>query len=196
MGLFDIFKKSVSAKDQASTTTQKSNATNASRNANTDQSGGVITPASRDPSYITHKLLFVGTAADWSQVIDRDLHRLQQTCGFRFVPDAAQAIAAFHEEFYAIVVHASVAWHHHPTHSQNKGFTLLTAVHAANVFAYELGCGGGMVGLSETFDHPYLLQIGLGDNRNNWRRACNVPQRIEEDAEHAKFRMRRDAKVK
>jgi HD-like signal output (HDOD) protein len=90
----------------------------------------------------------------------------------------------------------AVAWHHHPTRSPDKGFTLLTAVHAANVFAYELGCGTGTSALPEVFDHPYLIQIGLGDNRNDWRKACNVPQRIEEDAEHAKFRMRRDAKIK
>ena len=467
MGLFDTFKKSASAKDQAGTTPQKSNATIASRNPNTDQSSGVITVTSRDPAAITHKLLFIGTPADWSQVIDRDLRRLQQTWGLQFVPDAAQAITALHEEFHAIIVHASlaaeptvtealkntpaktvrvvlcdtadrsevarwsatganpvsqstdaanlaatisrtarvqewmtdagirkllalckklpampklyaqvskelsspngsidvvaqliaqdpvmtakilqvvnsaffalgrqvsepadavkflgaertrslillagvftqfegvncpgfqpeqiwnhclqvgalarnvamaetknaktaeaaftaglvhdlgklilaanvpamcnaieqlhkskqvtqreaemqvlgtthaelaacllgtwalplpvleaVAWHHHPTRSDDKGFTLLTAVHAANVFAYELGCGSGTAALPETFDHPYLLQIGLGDNRNDWRKACNVPQLIEEDSEHAKFRLRRDAKIK
>ena len=90
----------------------------------------------------------------------------------------------------------AVAWHHHPTRSDDKGFTLLTAVHAANVFAYELGGGSGTAALPEVFDHNYLLQIGLGENRNDWRKACNVPQLIEEDTEHAKFRMRRDAKLK
>ena len=90
----------------------------------------------------------------------------------------------------------AVAWHHHPTRSSDKGFSLLTAVHAANVFAYELGCGSGTNALPEVFDHPYLLQIGLGDNRNEWRKACNVPHRPEEDAEHAKFKLRRDAKRK
>jgi HD-like signal output (HDOD) protein len=467
MGLFDTFKKSVSAKDQANTATQKANASTAARNPNTDQSSDAIVVAGREPAAITHKLLFVGTPADWSRVIDRDLHRLQQSWGFQFVPDAAQAVAALHEEFHAIIIQAAVAaestvaealkkvpaktvrvvlcdtsdrsevarwsvtganpvsqstdasnlaatinrtarvqewmtdagikkllalckklpampklysqvskelsspngsidvvaqliaqdpvmtakilqvvnsaffalgrqvsepadavmflgaertrslillagvftqfdgvgcpgfmpepiwnhslqvgalartitmaetknaklaeaaftaglvhdmgklilaanvpamcnsigqlhkskqltqreaetqvlgtthaelaacllgswglplpvleavaWHHHPTRSPDKGFTLLTAVHAANVFAYEVGCGSGTAALPETFDHPYLLQIGLGDNRNDWRKACNVPQRIEEDAEHAKFRMRRDAKIK
>ena len=467
MGLFDTFKKAVSAKDQASTATQKSNTPAASRNPNTDHSSGVVTVASRDPNAITHKLLFVGTPPNWSQVIDRDLHRLQPTWGFQFVPDAAQAVTALHEEFYAIIAqdffaadaaiaerlksistktvrvvlcntsdrtevarwsasganpisqttdaanlaasisrtarvqdwmtdtgikkllalcrklpampklysqvsnelsspngsidvvaqliaqdpvmtakllqvvnsaffalgrqvsepseavmflgaertrslillagvftqfegvacpgftpeqiwnhslqvetlarnvtmvetrnaktaeaaftaglihdmgklilaanvpamcnaieqlhkskqltqreaemqvlgttHAelaacllgtwalplpvleAVAWHHHPTRSPDKGFTLLTAVHAGNVFAYELGCGTGTAALPEVFDNNYLLQIGLGENRNDWRKACNVPQLIEDDSEHAKFRLRRDAKLK
>ncbi len=465
MGLFDTFKKSVSAKETASTATQKSTTPVAARNPNTDQSGGVITSASRDLSNITEKLLFVGTPADWSQVIDRDLHRLQQTWGLQFLPDTTQAIQALQEELYAVVVQASaaadpalaealkkistktvrvvlcdtadrsevarwsatganpisqttdaanlaanisriarvqewmadagikkllalcrklpampklyaqvskelsspngsidvvaqliaqdpvmtakilqvvnsaffalgrqvsepsdavmflgaertrslillagvftqfdgvgcpgfmpepiwnhslqvgalartitmaetknaklaeaaftaglihdmgklilaanvpamcnsieqlhkskqltqreaemqvlgtthaelaacllgtwalplpvleaVAWHHHPERSSDKGFTLLTAVHAANVFAYELGCGSGTNALPETFDHPYLIQIGLGATRNDWRKACNVPHRAEEDAEHAKFRIRHDAK--
>ena len=466
MGLFDTFKKTVSAKDQASTVAQKTSTPASS--PNTDQRSELISSLARDPAAITHKLLFVGTPADWSLVIDRDLHRLQPTWGLHFVPDTAQAITALQgTEFFAINIHASlatdaaldkalkekaghavrvvlcntsdrqevarwsaaganpisqntdaenlaatvsrisrvqewmtdagikklltlcrklpampklyaqvsnelsstngsidvvaqlisqdpvmtskilqvvnsaffalgrqvsepsdavmflgaertrslillagvftqfdgvacpgfspeqvwnhslqvatlarnvtiaetknaktaeaaftaglihdmgklilaanvptmcnaveqlhkskrvtqreaemqvlgtthaelaacmlgtwalplpvleaVAWHHHPTRSDDKGFTLLTAVHAANVFAYELGCGTGTAALPEIFDHNYLLQIGLGENRNDWRKTCNVPQRIEEDGEHAKFRMRRDAKIK
>ncbi len=468
MGLFDTFKKTVSAKDKASTETQKTSASVSASNQNRDQRSELISSLARDPASITHKILFVGTPEDWNLVIDRDLHRLQPTWGLQFVSDATQAVAALRvTEFFAINIHASlaadavldkaltektghsvrvvlcntsdrnevarwsatgantvsqntdagnlaatvsriarvqewmsdagikkllslcrklpampklyssvsnelsspngsidvvaqliaqdpimtakilqvvnsaffalgrqvnepsdavmflgaertrslillagvftqfegvacpgfspdqiwnhslqvatlsrniaiaetknakiaeaaftaglihdmgklilaanvpamcnaveqlhkskqlsqreaemqvlgtthaelaacllgtwalplpvleaVAWHHHPTRSDDKGFTLLTAVHAANVFAYELGCGTGTAALPEIFDHNYLLQIGLGENRNDWRKACNVPQRIEEDGEHAKFRMRRDAKVK
>jgi len=466
MGLFDTFKKTAPAKDQASAANQKPTSVSTPQNSNTDQRGASIVGASRDPKAITHQLLFVGTPTDWSHVVDRDLSRLKPNWGCRFVPDTAQAIAALTADFHAIVMHSSVAgdpafaealkkvaaktvriilcdtsdrtevarwsatganpisqltdaanlsgsisriaqvqewmldsgikklmaqcrklpampklysqvsnelsspngsidvvaqliaqdpvmtakilqvvnsaffalgrqvsepgeavmflgaertrslvllagvftqfegvncpgfspeliwnhslqvgalartitmaetrnaktaeaaftaglihdmgklilaanvpamcasieqlhkskqlpqreaemqvlgtthaelaacllgswalplpvleavaWHHHPTRSSDKAFSLLTAVHAANVFAYELGCGTGSSALPETFDHYYLLQIGLGDNRNDWRKACNVPQRIEEDAEHAKFRLRRDAKV-
>ena len=466
MGLFDTFRKTASAKDQASTATQKTSTPASS--PDTDQRSGLISSLAGDSAAITHKLLFVGTPADWSQVIDRDLHRLQPTWGLQFVPDAAQAITALQgTDFLAINIHGSlaadaaldealkknaghavrvvlcntsdrtevarwsatgantisqhtdaanlaatvsriarvqewmtdagikklltscrklptmprlysqvsselsspngsidvvaqliaqdpvmtakilqvvnsaffalgrqvsdpsdavmflgaertrslillagvftqfegvacpgfspeqiwnhslqvaalarniamaetknaktaeaaftaglihdmgklilaanvpamcnaveqlhkskqvtqrvaeiqvlgtthaelaacllgtwalplpvleaVAWHHHPTRAPDKGFTLLTAVHAANVFAYELGCGTGTAALPETFDHDYLLQIGLGESRNDWRKACKVPQRIEEDAEHARFRMRRDSKIK
>ena len=89
----------------------------------------------------------------------------------------------------------AVAWHHHPTTSKDKGFSLLTAVHVANVFAYELGCGSQKASLPEVLDHEYLIQVGLGDNRNDWRKACNIPQRIEEDAEHAKIRLRIESKI-
>ena len=89
----------------------------------------------------------------------------------------------------------SVAWHHHPTTSRDKGFSLLTAVHVANVFAYEMGAGSQKSSLPETLSHEYLIQIGLGNNRNDWRKACNIPQRIEEDAEHTKIRLRIEAKI-
>lgn len=88
----------------------------------------------------------------------------------------------------------AVAWHHTPTRSADKGFSLLTAVHAANVFAYELGCGTGGSALPEKFDHAYLDQIDLGDRRNEWRKACNVPAKQEEDGEYARLRARRAAK--
>lgn len=89
----------------------------------------------------------------------------------------------------------AVAWHHAPMRSADKGFSLLTAVHVANVFAYELGCGTGGSALPEQFDHAYLDQMDLGDRRNDWRKACNLPAKQEEDAEHARLRARRAAKI-
>lgn len=89
----------------------------------------------------------------------------------------------------------AVAWHHAPTRSADESFSLLTAVHVANVFAYELGCGAGGSALPEEFDHGYLDQIDLGDRRNDWRKACNVPTKQDEDAKHARLRARREAKI-
>lgn len=89
----------------------------------------------------------------------------------------------------------AVAWHHIPTESSDRGFTLTTAVHAANIFAYEMGCGSGGNALPEKFDHAYLDQIGLGDRRNDWRKACNIPEKLEEDAEQARCRAKRAAKI-
>lgn len=89
----------------------------------------------------------------------------------------------------------AVAWHHAPTRATDPGFSLLTAVHAANVFAYELGCGTGGSALPEQFDHAYLEQIGLGDRRNDWRKACKLPEKPAEDAEVARLRVRRAAKI-
>ncbi len=89
----------------------------------------------------------------------------------------------------------AVAWHHCPTLSKDASFTLLTAVHAANVFAYESGTGTGTAALPERFDHEYLLQIELGERRNDWRKACGLPLKQEEDVEHARIRLRCEAKV-
>lgn len=88
----------------------------------------------------------------------------------------------------------AVAWHHAPMRSADESFSLLTAVHVANVFAYELGRGPGTAALPEKFDHGYLDQIALGDRRNDWRLACDIPVKREEDMEHAVLRARRAAK--
>lgn len=89
----------------------------------------------------------------------------------------------------------AVAWHHCPSRSGDAGFTPLTAVHAANVFAYEMGCGTGTQALPENFDHNYLLKIGLGECRNKWRETCGLEPRQDEDAEYKRVRLRRDAKM-
>jgi HD-like signal output (HDOD) protein len=89
----------------------------------------------------------------------------------------------------------AVAWHHCPSRSRDTGFTPLTAVHAANVFAYEMGCGPGTEALPENFDHNYLLKIGLGECRNKWRESCGLEPRQDEDAEYKRVRLRRDAKI-
>ncbi len=89
----------------------------------------------------------------------------------------------------------AVVWHHCPTRSPDREFTLLTAVHAANVFAHESGSGDGTTAMPERFDHQYLLRIQRGDRRNDWRKACGIPLQLEEDIEHARIRERREAKV-
>jgi HD-like signal output (HDOD) protein len=115
-----------------------------------------------------------------------------------------QVLGATHAELAAglmgtwalpLSVLEAVAWHHVPTRSADTGFSLLTAVHAANVFAGEMGCGSSSKGLPEKFDHAYLDQVGLGDRRNDWRKACNLPARQEEDSEYAICRARRAAKI-
>lgn len=87
----------------------------------------------------------------------------------------------------------AVAWHHCPARTNDDAFTPLTAVHAANVFSYEMG--NDTAEAVERFDHEYLLQIGLGDRRNSWREACGLPTKQEEDAEHKRARLRRESKM-
>lgn len=87
----------------------------------------------------------------------------------------------------------AVAWHHCPSQAEDVAFTPLTAVHAANVFSAEMGSVNAET--VEGFDHEYLLQVGLGDRRNDWRETCGLAAREDEDAEHKRARLRLEAKL-
>ncbi len=65
----------------------------------------------------------------------------------------------------------AIAWHHEPSRSEEKGFSLLAAVHAANIFAQESPAGEAA---RDTVDIMYLMQSGLGDCRNRWREFCGL----------------------
>jgi HD-like signal output (HDOD) protein len=84
----------------------------------------------------------------------------------------------------------AVSWHHCPAKSADTSFTPLTAVHVANVFAYEMRCGSGTATKSAGFDYDYLLRLGLGERRNAWRDAVGLPPRKTEAAEFAEARRR------
>jgi hypothetical protein len=89
----------------------------------------------------------------------------------------------------------AVAWHHFPARSWDRRFTLLTAVHLANVLAYErMPQGGGISGAGVSADIDYLQGLGLADKRNRWREACGNLVRPGEEGEWAKAQERRDAK--
>jgi HD-like signal output (HDOD) protein len=89
----------------------------------------------------------------------------------------------------------AVSWHHCPSKSGNVDFTPLTAVHVANVFAYEMSLGPAAGAKIEELDHNYLLGLGLGERRNVWRDAVGLPPLEAEEAEYKKARLRREAKV-
>ncbi len=88
----------------------------------------------------------------------------------------------------------AVAWHHCPARSSDLAFTPLTAVHVANVLVHEMDSDSATAAPPESFDHGYLLQIGLGEYRNKWRETCGLAPRPDEDAEYQRVRLRRDAK--
>ena len=60
------------------------------------------------------------------------------------------------------------AYHHQPSHSINKGFTVLTAVHVANAFQYERHPDSDDAAVSK-IDEAYLTEIGLLDRVSFWR---------------------------
>ena len=85
----------------------------------------------------------------------------------------------------------ALAWHHEPARSDEQGFTILAAVHAANVFAQESAAGDAP---RDQIDIVYLQQAGLGDCRNRWREYCGLEPRQEDSAEE-QLRRRHESKV-
>jgi HD-like signal output (HDOD) protein len=60
----------------------------------------------------------------------------------------------------------AVAFHHEPTRSQAKEFSMLTAVHVANVLSYSDENGES----SKSVDDAYLQSIGLANELPAWSR--------------------------
>ncbi|MGA2540052.1 MAG: HDOD domain-containing protein [Verrucomicrobiota bacterium] len=71
----------------------------------------------------------------------------------------------------------AVAWHHEPAKSSDTGFSLLAAVHAANVFAHQAAPQAGPAGQEPlvSVNQPYLDGIGLGGCCDRWRASCGIP---------------------
>jgi HD-like signal output (HDOD) protein len=70
----------------------------------------------------------------------------------------------------------AIAFHHEPERSAGNAFSLLAAVHVANVFAHEMellppGTGSAA---PPGIHLEYLAQIGLGDCRDRWRESCGL----------------------
>ncbi len=71
----------------------------------------------------------------------------------------------------------AVAWHHEPSQSSDTGFSLLAAVHAANIFAHQasLLAGAGGQEPPAPVNQEYLDGIGLGGRCDRWRASCGIP---------------------
>ncbi len=74
----------------------------------------------------------------------------------------------------------AVAFHHEPGHFEGQAFTLLTAVHVANVLAHESEADRGRDQANQ-IDEEYLTRIGMIDRLPQWRDICLGPQK-ENDA--------------
>jgi HD-like signal output (HDOD) protein len=84
----------------------------------------------------------------------------------------------------------AIALHHLPEKSHDTEFSLLAAVHAANVFANE----NTALGVHDDLDTNYLSRIGLPDCEPRWRDFCDLPQRQEKPSSTEIHRRRREAK--
>ena len=75
----------------------------------------------------------------------------------------------------------AIALHHHPLSVPAQAFSPLTAVHAANVLAYEASPDPtGLVG--PTIDLAYLRQLGLEERFEEWSDHCLASQSQRQEA--------------
>jgi putative nucleotidyltransferase with HDIG domain len=70
----------------------------------------------------------------------------------------------------------AIAYHHAPTESSDSSFSLLAAVHVANVFDYEKKSGDG-AGLAPQLSDDYIARLNLTEQMNQWREVCGCPPR-------------------
>ncbi len=88
----------------------------------------------------------------------------------------------------------ATAWHHRPSYSHDTTFSVLTAVHVANVFAHENGVASAGMGVPSRFDLRYLVRLGMAARRNAWREACGLPLKDEADSFEETLRRPSEAK--
>jgi putative nucleotidyltransferase with HDIG domain len=83
----------------------------------------------------------------------------------------------------------AVAWHHKPSRGFDRAFSVLTAVHAANVMAHESKDADSDSRSCPRFDVFYLAKLGLANCRNKWREGCGLP--VEDEQETFETQLRR-----
>jgi HD-like signal output (HDOD) protein len=130
-------------------------------------------------------------------------HKLQQ---LKHIPESEAELAILstsHSEIggsflgnwrLPLVIVEAVGWHHTPSQSSDHTFSVLTAVHCANVLAHETDTIKSGVGRTPHFDMMYLVRLGLVIRRNFWRDACGLPIRDEDGTLEDAARGHSDAK--
>ena len=127
--------------------------------------------------------------------------RLHQSGRMTFREAELQVLGITHAELGAcllagwglpLCILEAVAWHHQPLRSADRAFSLLTAVHGANLLAHEADPAAPEDG--EAINLEYLARIGLGDCRNRCRDFCGALalERVPDPAEQVV--RRREAK--
>jgi putative nucleotidyltransferase with HDIG domain len=127
-------------------------------------------------------------------------HRLQQHKQIQQAEAELTILSTNHAELGACLLGTwqlplriieAVAWHHKPSQSADHAFSVLTAVHAANVFAHEIAGANVDIARPSTFDVFYLAKLGLTSRRNVWREGCGLPIKDEQDTFEDQLRRRR-----
>jgi HD-like signal output (HDOD) protein len=70
----------------------------------------------------------------------------------------------------------AIGCHHSPDESADAAFSLLTAVHVADVFDYEKKAGDA-AGVAPQLAEAYVARLNLMDRVNQWREVCGCSPR-------------------
>lgn len=127
-------------------------------------------------------LLAANLPTDYSEVL-----ALAQGEGIPVSEAEQQAFDVTHAEVGAAVLGTwglpvsileAIAWHHSPRKAEDKSFSLLTAVHAANAIEREkvLHSKGK---LSDQIDTGYVKGLNLAGFRDLWREICSFPLKLD-----------------
>ena len=92
-----------------------------------------------------------------------------------------------------LAVVEAIAWHHFPCRSYDHAFSVLTAVHVANVLGHEMEEAEPSI-CPPLLDLQYLHRLGLAGRRNAWREACGLPPKSEQDTLENSVRRRLESK--
>ncbi len=100
-----------------------------------------------------------------------------------------EAFGATHAELAAcllgnwglpLTILEAIAWHHCPIRGDDKSFSLVTAVHAANAIEYEKKDDIADIFESQ-IDDAYIAGLGLVEQAFLWRKICGCPKRSDAD---------------
>ena len=107
-----------------------------------------------------------------------------------------EALGATHAELGAsllgtwglpLAILKGIAWHHAPRRSRDSAFSVVTAVHVANVVDYEKQ-GRKASEQGSWLEDDYLEILGLSEEVNRWRTVCGVQTKSNAQALAEKIR--------
>ena len=87
----------------------------------------------------------------------------------------------------------AIAWHQRPQRAKDTHFSLLTAVHVANVLTQERQKQSAGETEDGGIDGHYLHQIGITDDGNRWRALCGLDPKSGLQTLAERVRRRREA---
>ena len=146
------------------------------------------------------KLILVGNVPEMYSTA----HRLQQTKRIEQTEAEKTILSASHAELGASLLGSwrlplriveAVAWHHKPSLSPYRTFSILTAVHAGNVLAHEIMGANADIAKPARFDVFYLAKLGLATRRNSWREGCGLAVKDEQDSYEDQLRRQIEAEA-